>query len=544
MGKIIFVLHAHLPFVRHPEYSRFLEEDWLFEAVSETYLPLLRVLRSLHEDNIPMKLAISVSPTLSAMLADSLLQERYVQHADRLIELAELECERTRFEPEFHHLAQMYLDIFRQNKEDFCELYEHNILRGFQEFADAGKIELFTTTATHSYLPLYQSYPETIDAQVAMGIDSHKQTFGAAPRGLWLPECGYFEGLDSCLQKHGIEYTFTAAHGVLFSSSLPKYGVYSPVRTPAGVLAFPRDLASANAVWSSDVGYPGDPVYREYYRDVGFDLPMDYIKPFIHPDGIRINTGMKYYRITNQQSNHKEPYQPELAEQRVREHAHNFVNRQVQQIQLAQKFMDREPVITCPYDAELFGHWWFEGPQWIEQVLRLMASPDVPVETAFPGDFLRDNAEYQNLQPAYSSWGNKGYSEVWLDGSNDWIYRHIHKAIERMHELVARFPDEDGIKERALNQAARELLLVQSSDWPFIMRAGTTVSYAVSRIKEHLASFTQIYDSLGRGNLSTDWLTRLEKKNNVFPDIDYRVFAGSVSLVQFSDKEMHQIKPY
>ncbi|AFG38173.1 glycoside hydrolase family 57 protein [Spirochaeta africana] len=544
MGKILFVLHAHLPFVRHPEHPRFLEEDWLFEAISETYLPLLRALRSLDADDVPMRLALSVSPTLSAMLTDELLQDRYNDHIARLIELSERECERTQGDPVYEPLARMYLELFRANQQDFNELYGRNILQGFRDFAERGKLELLTTTATHSYLPLYQQYPETVDAQVELGVQEHTQRFGAAPRGMWLPECGYYEGLEKVLEKHGVDYFFSAAHGVLFSSTRPKCGVYAPVRTPNGLLVFPRDLASANAVWSSDVGYPGDPVYREYYRDIGFDLPMEYIGPYVHPDGIRINTGIKYFRITNQNSNDKEPYQPERAAQRVREHAHNFINRQIQQVQLIKRFMDDEPVITCPYDAELFGHWWFEGPQWLEQVMRLLASDEVPLESAVPSDFLKNERSYQTLQPAFSSWGNKGYSEVWLDGSNDWIYRHIHKAIERMHELVARFPNEDGVKERALNQAARELLLAQSSDWPFIMRAGTTVNYAVSRIKEHLANFTQIYDSLGRGSISTDWLTRLERKNIVFPAIDYRRFAGRESVVTFSEKELHKIKPY
>lgn len=544
MGKILFVLHAHLPFVRHPEHARFLEEDWLFEAISETYLPLLRVMRSLEADNVPMRLAVSISPTLASMLADDLLQQRYIEHLDRLIELSEKECSRTSDDPAFAGLSRMYLQLSRNNREDFVELYGCNILQGFADFARKDKIELLTTTATHSYLPLYQQYPETVDTQIRLGIESHVQHFGSAPRGMWLPECGYYEGLEQNLDRNKIEYFFTAAHGVLFSSTRPQCGVYAPVKTHNGLVVFPRDLASANAVWSSDVGYPGDPVYREYYRDIGFDLPIDYIGPYIHPDGIRINTGVKYYRITNQHSNHKEPYDPVQAAARVKEHAHNFVNRQIQQINLIKRFMDDEPVITCPYDAELFGHWWFEGPAWFEQVARLMAADDVPLKMSVPSDFLPKQNEYQTLQPAFSSWGNKGYSEVWLDGSNDWVYRHIHKAIERMQELVARFPNEDGIKARALNQAARELLLVQASDWPFIMRTGTTVHYAVNRVKEHISNFTYIYDSLGRGSVSTDWLTKLERKNNVFPTIDYRKFAGRDSVVTFSDRELHQIKPY
>jgi 1,4-alpha-glucan branching enzyme len=185
--------------------------------------------------------------------------------------------------------------------------------------------------------------------------------------------------------------------------------------------------------------------------------------------------------------------------------------------------MERPPLITCPFNAELYGHWWFEGPDWIEALFRGLKATE-ELELLFPSEYLRRFPENQVAQPVVSSWGNKGYSEVWLDGSNDWIYRHTHKAIERMCELVERYPNEKGLKGRALNQAAREVLLSQSSDWPFIMHSGTTVPYAVRRVKEHVHNFTRIYDALCSGAVSTEWLTKLEKKNNLFPDIDYRVF--------------------
>ncbi|THB63750.1 MAG: DUF1957 domain-containing protein, partial [Spirochaetaceae bacterium] len=236
MGKIVFLLHAHLPFVRHPEYSRFLEEDWLFEAISETYLPLLRVFRSLDSDGIPSRMAVSLSPTLTAMLADGLLQDRYLQHLDRLIELSESECERNKGDEAFLPLAQMYRDLFLQNRHDFVELYGKNILRGFADLASRGRIELITTAATHSFLPLYQQYPETIQAQIALGLSSHWQHFGQRPRGMWLPECGYYEGLENHLERNGIEYFFSASHAVLYGSQLPRNGVYAPVQTPNGVM--------------------------------------------------------------------------------------------------------------------------------------------------------------------------------------------------------------------------------------------------------------------------------------------------------------------
>ena len=148
-----------------------------------------------------------------------------------------------------------------------------------------------------------------------------------------------------------------------------------------------------------------------------------------------------------------------------------------------------------------------------------------------PSCYLKNETPGQELQPAFASWGNKGYSEVWLDGTNDWIYRHTHKAIERMAELIERFPNETGLKRRALNQAAREILLSQASDWPFIMNARTVVPYATSRVREHLANFNRIYDALSGGQMGTEWLTRLEKKNNIFPNLDYRLLRGATETM-------------
>jgi 1,4-alpha-glucan branching enzyme len=419
----------------------------------------------------------------------------------------------------------MYRDFFQKNLRDFTEIYGKKILKGFDFYSKKGRFELVTTCATHAYLPLYELYAENIHAQIQIAIQSHQKLFGKAPKGFWLPEFGYFHGLESYLKDAGIRYFFTAAHGLLFIAERPMYGVYAPLSCPNGVAVFGRDLASANAVWSSEEGYPGDFSYRDFYRDIGFDLPLDYIGPYIHEGNIRIFTGFKYHAISGKTEN-KIPYNPEAARKKVLEHAANFIYNRVKHAKKLLEFMDRPPLITCPFNAELYGHWWFEGPDWIEALFRGLKNTE-ELELVHPSEYLRLYPDNQVAQPVVSSWGNKGYSEVWLDGSNDWIYRHTHKAIERMCELVDRYPNEKGLKGRALNQAAREVLLSQASDWPFIMHSGTTVPYAVRRVKEHVHNFTKIYDALCSGAVSTECLTKLEKKNNLFPDIDYRIFRRS-----------------
>ncbi len=522
-GHLGFVLHAHLPFVRHPEYERFLEEDWLFEAISETYLPLLRMFFRLRDEEVPFRFTISISPTLAAMLTDELLQERYIRHVERLIELGEKELERTQDNPQMHQLAGMYKEFFEQNLHDFTKHYRRNILWGFRTLEKEGYLEIITTAATHSFLPLYQHYPEALEAQVQTAVIDHGRNFGKKPKGFWLPEVGYYPGIEEVLKHNDVGYFFTAAHGILLSGDKTTYGVYAPLQCSGNVFAFGRDYPSTDAVWSEERGYPADVDYREFYRDIGYDLPLDYIRPYIHDPEVRVCTGYKYYAITGD-TDKKHLYDPEKARRKAIEHAENFLYNRGKQLRKIEGLMDRAPYFTVPFDAELFGHWWFEGPIWLEEVVRKVAESE-EFDFLTPSDYLQKYGDSQKGRPSFSSWGNEGYAEVWLDGSNDWIYRHIHKAIERMTELVSRYPNESGLKQRVLNQAAREVMLSMAGDWPFIIRNGTTVPYAEKRIKEHLYNFGYIYEKLCRNTVDTEWLTTIEKKNNLFPDIDYRIFG-------------------
>jgi 1,4-alpha-glucan branching enzyme len=522
-GYLALVLHSHLPFVRHPEHDRFLEEDWLYEAITETYIPLINVFDGLVDDGVDFRLTMSLTPTLITMLTDPLLQQRYVRHIDRLIELAEKELERTKHDPAFNPLARMYWEQFTNARFVFEEKYERNLVTAFRKFQDLGKLELITCAATHGFLPLMAN-KRAVRAQIVVAVEHHEKHLGRAPNGIWLPECGYYPGLDEILKEAGIRYFFTDSQGVFHAAPRPKYGVYAPICCRSGVAAFGRDLESSKQVWSSVEGYPGDYQYRDFYRDVGFDLDYDYIRPYIHPDGVRVNLGIKYYRITGK-SNHKEPYNRQQALERAAEHAGNFMFNREKQIEwLAGVFQDRKPLIVAPYDAELYGHWWFEGPDWINYLVRKVVFDQKTVRLITPTEYLNENPACQVATPALSSWGHKGYAEVWLDGSNDWIYPHLHKAADRMIELAQTFPRAEGLTRRALNQAARELLLAQSSDWAFIMKTGSHVEYAVWRTKEHVLRFTKLYEDIKANSIDKGWLDDIESKDNIFPDIDYSVY--------------------
>jgi 1,4-alpha-glucan branching enzyme len=297
-GYLSLILHAHLPFVRHPEYDDFLEEDWLYEGITETYIPLINMMDGLLNDGVDFRLTMSLTPPLCAMLRDELLQNRCIRYLDKLIEFTGKEIGRTRYDQALHELAWFYHNRLKDCRYVFCDKYHRNLLNAFRKFQDAGKLEIITCAATHGFLPLMTEYPEAIRAQIMIARDDYRECFGRDPRGIWLPECAYVPGIDKFLQEAEIRWFCLDSHGVLFADPRPQYGIYAPIFTRSGPAAFGRDLESSKQVWSAEEGYPGDYDYRDFYRDCGFDLEYDYMRPYLQSNGLRKYTGIKYYRIT------------------------------------------------------------------------------------------------------------------------------------------------------------------------------------------------------------------------------------------------------
>jgi len=519
-GHLALVLHAHLPFVRHPEHEEFLEEDWLFEAITETYIPLLNVLERLRRDAVTFKLTMSITPPLCAMLQDELLRSRYVRHLDRIISLAERECDRTHGEPELQELARFYLDLLLSTRRQFDDEWQRDLLGRFRQFRDAGVLEISASAATHGLLPLLAQSPETVRAQVLIGIDVYRDIFGADPAGFWLPECGYAPGLDRILQEANIRWSVVDAHGLMFGKPRPCRAIYAPCFTPAGPAVFARDPESSRQVWSAESGYPGDPAYREFYRDIGFDLPGGYLSPE-SPNRAARFTGLKYHRITGRGET-KELYNRSWAEAATKAHAEHFLESRRHQLrELAGH--DFSPIITMPFDAELFGHWWFEGPQFLESFIRKAAAHADELILATPSEYLAANPTQEVVEPAASSWGDKGYWGVWLDTSNAWIYPHLHAAARRMTEIARLHASDPTAKtERVLKQLARELLLAQSSDWAFLIHSGTAKQYATGRTTDHIARFNALHEQLQSGSLDERFLSECESRDNLFADVNWR----------------------
>ena len=515
---LAIVLHAHLPYVRHPEYEDPLEENWLYEAITETYIPLFLVLENLLRDGVDFRLTVSLTPTLASMLLDPLLQERYVKKIDRTIEAAEKEIVRTGGQPGFHHLASMYHRLFLRVRDAFVNRYGCDLVQALKGFQESGKVEVIASAATHGYLPLLALHPAALRTQIRVGAEHYEQTFGRTPKGFWLPECGYCAAVEAPLREAGVRFTILDTHGITHATPRPRFGVYAPVYCPSGLAAFGRDPESSRQVWSSVEGYPGDYDYREFYRDIGHDLDLADIRPYIHPAGIRIDTGIKYYRITGK-GDHKEIYVPEWAERKAEAHAAHFVAERMRQVERLAPLMDRKPVIVAPYDAELFGHWWYEGPSWLEYVIRKIALEQNTIRLTTLSEYLAEYPITQTAAPAASSWGSRGFNEVWLNGENDWIYPHLDAAATTMEKLGVRHPHPSGLTARALDQAARELLLAQSSDWAFMIHSGATAEYATRRTKSHLSHLGELAAGIEAGNIDEARLANIEAQDNIFPKI-------------------------
>lgn len=518
-GYLSLVLHAHLPFVRHPEHEKFLEESWLFEGITETYLPLIQVFNGWLRDGLPARLTVSLSPTLCSMLRDPLLGQRYARHLDSLIDLAEKEIHRTHWDRAFRDLAWMYHDKFVKAREVWRQ-YQGDLVQAFRLLQDAGTLEIITTAATHGLLPLLNSHPPSVRGQILTARDHYRSCFGCEPSGIWLPECAYAVGVEEFLQEANIRWFILDTHGLLHATPRPRYGTFAPIYAPNGVAAFGRDFDSSRQVWSKHEGYPGDARYRDFYRDIGFDLDFDYVRPHLPSPNNRGFTGIKYYRITG--AGEKQIYQRDHALATASEHARHFLDERVAQVRKLDGILDRPPIIVAPYDAELFGHWWYEGPEFLDFLVRKLCHEQQAVlSLQTPGNYLRQHPTNQIATPGASSWGEEGYWRVWLNESNEWIYPHLQVAQERMTDLARQNPQAQGLVARALRQAARELLLAQASDWPFILRAKTSPEYARRRVKDHLLRFLALHEQLTGSGVNEFWLAEIEGRDNLFPDIDW-----------------------
>jgi 1,4-alpha-glucan branching enzyme len=516
-GDLALVLHAHLPYVRSGEPGS-LEEDWYFQALQECYLPLVQVLEAAaaNPDSDP-RLTLGLSPTLLTLLSDRALNRRFIPWLEqRRALLAEAAAP--------YAAAAAALDAQLAGVIAQFRAWEGNLLPRFRSLQQAGVLDLITCAATHGYLPLLRDTPEAVHAQLITAVREHQRLLGERPMGIWLPECAYYEGLDQAMAQCGLRYSLLDGHGLLHALPRPRYGVYAPICSPGGVAFFGRDSASTLPVWSASQGYPGDGAYREFHRDLGWDLPEERLQAA----GIlsRRPLGLKLHRVTAQASSldGKQPYDPEGAAVRVGEHAQAYLEGRAAQLESLANTIGREPLLVAPFDAELFGHWWFEGPRFLAELFRRGPAAGVRF-THLRGVLARDQV-LQVCGPSPSSWGQGGYHDYWLNDTNAWVVAEWQRASRAMVRRVNR-----GVasaeQRRWLTQAGRELLLAQSSDWSFILRAGTTTELARERIHRHLDRFWRLLDALEQGtSLPRGWLQALERDDGLFPALNAADWAS------------------
>ena len=526
-GYLLIVLNTHMPFVHSPEVGYSSEETWLFEAMTECYIPLIRVFQKLYADGIDFRITQSLTPCLLSMLANIEVQDRYLQYLDDHIRLAVAETTRLQAQPRLRRLAYAYVEHYTQLREYFVQHWRKNLLAAFKALNDSGKVALLTSGATHAYFPLWELYPQMVDVQIRIGVQQYRQAFDRDPLGFWLPECAFYPGVDRLLRKSGLRYFFLDSHGLLNGHPRPKYGVYAPIHCPSDVAAFGRDWESHDLVWLKDKGYPGDAHYLDHDRDIGYELPEDYLFPFTHCEH-RIPTGIKYHRLGAVWGS--DVYEPEAAIARCDAHADHFVHRCQEQVERLYQQLGKKPVIVALFDTEHFGHWWHEGPTWLDLAIRKLACDQHTVKLVTGADYLTMYPTNQVVMPSMSSWGYQGYNETWLMGRNHWIYPQLYAAVEDFEHLLSLFPSPQADIRLALNQYLRELLLAQSSDWAFILHQETAQNYAAGRVKAHIENMTKIYQQVRQQTPDKQWLIALQKETPLFSEMDlltyYRQFES------------------
>ncbi|MGP1608796.1 MAG: glycoside hydrolase family 57 protein [Clostridium sp.] len=526
-GYVSIILHAHLPYIYHPENDGYLEETWLFEAISETYIPLLQAFSKLVEEKIDFRITMSLTPPLLSMLDNKILKKRYIKYLKDRIILSSLEVERQKDNIQKQKLAIYYNNRYKSDLDFFLNTANSDLISMFKHFQDLKVLEIITCGATHGYFPILYLNEKAVEAQIKVGVDTYKKYFNTSPRGIWLPECGYIPEADKYLKKYGIEYIITETHGILYADNKPAFSTFAPIVSNQGIVAFGRDLESSRQVWSSITGYPGDPNYRDFYNDIGYEAPYEYIKPYIANNGVRVHTGIKYAKITGNTAN-KEVYDIDKAREVCSMQASHFLESRNKQILNASKYTFNPPIIVCPYDAELYGHWWYEGPLWIYDLFKKIHYDTNIFKLITPSEYIDKYPKMQLTNPCRSSWGAKGYSEVWLNQSNDYAHKHLLTLADRMCLIANMFKDtKKSLTIRALNQLARELLLLQSSDWLFIITNGTMVEYAHKRIKDHTGRFNAIYEMILNNDINEKYIKDIEQKDNIFPFISFKIYADN-----------------
>ncbi|MHA1681872.1 MAG: 1,4-alpha-glucan branching protein domain-containing protein [Promethearchaeota archaeon] len=518
------VLHGHIPFCRKSG-TWPAGEEWLHEAIIESYLPLLRVITDLKDMGIPAHINVEFTPILLEQLADPYMQEKFVIYLEDLVRRARGDVDRFTGRPLFKNTAEHYLSEFTYFLDYYKDTIKRDVIGAYRRLQDAGIIEIFTSAATHGFLPLL-SQDSAIWSQLKIGVDTYKKYFNRHPDGVWLPECAFRPmvseggriraGIDYWLKKAGLKYfivNYTGFDSAILSQANPagvkyisSFECYHLAGT--GRCVFGRNYETSEKVWSANTGYPGNRVYREFHLK----------------DSI---SGLRYHVVSEKQS-FKEAYIHKNALSQTKADADDFARIIQGTLQDYHNINGRDGIVVSPYDFELFGHWWYEGPAWIRQVLINLA--ETPVESTKLSDFIRTREDsLSEIILEKTSWGEGGGFKVWQNEEHGWIWNYINGSARELEHILAQVnqPRND-VEHRVLKQLARELLLMAGSDWPFLLYTKQATQYANQRFHWHHQRFSTLawaaknFDDTSRLNIT--YLEEVEGIDNCFPDIDINLF--------------------
>ncbi len=567
-GTFNLVLHGHIPYVvSHGKWPH--GTDWLSEAVAECYIPILKVLRELEAEGIYTKITMGITPILAEQLADPVFHEEVSSYLQMKIDAAEED--KTFFtsagETHMARLAGDWIKFYGDAKHDFEDLYDRNLLKGFKEYQDKGVLDIITCGATHGYFPLLGE-DASINLQVRTAVETHKKHFGKTPTGIWMPECAYRPaypwkrpagdyadrdavdryGVEEFLIENGIRYTFIDSHllkggraigayadrfeglKLLIERSLKAqkerdviedlspYKLYKlqSSRNPDTLTLFTRDPKTGLQVWSGEHGYPGDGWYMDFHKK-------------------RFPGGLRYWKVTSPKCGlgDKEVYDPDEVENRLEENASHFAELINKQLEEHHNTTGEEGVLTAPYDAELFGHWWFEGVRFIKKLYQKLAK----YENIKPGTAAEAEAKEKFesiITIPEGSWGEDGHHYIWLNEQTEWTWKDIYDDELKILELVKKAQDNGSEEYRdVVTQLVRELLLEQASDWQFLISTFSARDYAERRLVHHhnaIKRLTGIADRyLEKGYLSEEdkfVLNELKEQDHSFQHLNIDWFKN------------------
>jgi 1,4-alpha-glucan branching enzyme len=442
VGDLAIVLHSHMPYVEGFGTYPF-GEEWLFDAVARSHLPVLEVARDV---------TLTVTPVLADQLEAPGVMDR-MRAFLREYRLRAAERDVASGPAELRSAAEAEGARYRWAL-DRLEGLGGSVLDAFGAAQREGRVELVPSAATHAVLPLVAT-----DAgrrlQVDAGLRSHRRRFGQSD-GFWLPECAYRPGLDRLLAERQVTYFCVDQ-----SAHERPLAALAPIRAPAGPVAFTLDWEAVSLVWSPR-GYPADPAYLEHHRQ--------------SPNGIRL------WGIGGA------AYDPTAGVRRAAAHASDFVGAVAARLDAFRRERDRPGLVTFAIDTELLGHWWSEGPLWLERVVEAAPGQGVRLVTLSEASG-RHEPEHRPLRE--SSWGERKDLSTW-DGPR---VADLAWAARRLELRLLRELANGRLQPAAAERAARELLAVQSSDWAFMDSRRQAGDYPFRRVTGHAQGLLDAIDS-------------------------------------------------